>query len=303
MTRMTIKTLITTVFALLAFAGNSVLCRLALGEGQIDATSFTIIRLMSGALAFVIILALSGRVDINAICTLKQAFKAISQRWLGAMMLLLYATGFSFAYVQLSTGVGALVLFGMVQLTMIGVSIYKQEYLPWLHIVGVFIAFCGLFLLVYSQLVGEDVILSILGLICMLIAGIAWGVYTLLGRGSSAPFLDTGSNFILSAVFCMPLLLIYLLMPAVLSAQGVGLAVVSGVVTSMLGYAIWYVALPNLSRVQAGAVQLMVPVIAAFGGLIWVSEAITLPLLIAQAMVLGGIAMVMIKVKVVPQKN
>ncbi|MFT6269781.1 MAG: drug/metabolite transporter (DMT)-like permease [Alphaproteobacteria bacterium] len=293
-----IKTFTTTLFALFAFAGNSVLCRLALGDGQIDATSFTIIRLVSGALAFMAIFWIGGRINrSNNTFTRKRVFQSIRKKWIASAMLFVYAVGFSFAYIALDTGVGALVLFGTVQLTMIAVSIYKQEQLPWHHIVGIALAFCGLWFLIYSQLDWQATNLSLLGFVFMVFAGMAWGGYTLLGRGSTSPFIDTSANFMLSVLFCIPLLAVYLFMPAAISADGFWLAVSSGVITSAFGYAIWYVALPSLSRVQAGVVQLLVPIIAAVGGAIWVGEAITLPLIIAQTMVLGGIAMVMIKAR------
>lgn len=293
-----IKTFSTTLFALFAFAANSVLCRLALGNGQIDATSFTIVRLVSGALALMAIFWIGGRVNrSNNMFSRWRVFQSIRKKWIAAVMLFVYAAGFSFAYIALDTGVGALVLFGTVQLTMIAVSIYKQERLPCHHVAGIILAFCGLCFLIYSQFDWRSAKLSLLGFVFMIFAGIAWGGYTLLGRGSTSPFIDTSANFMLSVFFCIPLLAVYMFLPATLSINGFWLAVSSGVVTSAFGYAIWYVALPSLSRVQAGVVQLLVPIIAAVGGVIWVGEAITLPLIIAQIMVLGGIAMVMIKAR------
>jgi drug/metabolite transporter (DMT)-like permease len=299
-----IKTFSTTVFALFAFAGNSVLCRLALGGGQIDATSFTIVRLVSGALAFMVIFWVSGRINrSNNMFTRKRMFKSMRQKWIASLTLFTYAAGFSSAYIVLDTGVGALVLFGTVQLSMIVVSIYKKEYLPWHHIAGVALAFCGLCFLIYSQLHWQTTQLSLLGFVFMIFAGIAWAGYTLLGRESSSPFMDTSANFMLSVFFCIPLLVVYMFMPATLSINGFWLAVSSGVITSAFAYSIWYVALPSLSTVQAGVVQLLVPIIAAFGGVIWVGESITQPLIVAQIMVLSGIALVMIKRKVVAGKN
>jgi drug/metabolite transporter (DMT)-like permease len=151
--------------------------------------------------------------------------------------------------------------------------------------------------LIYSQLDFSEASLSIVGFVCMVVAGIAWGGYTLLGRGSTSPFIDTSANFMLSVVFCIPLLAIYLFVPFAVSVEGFWLGVSSGVVTSAFGYAIWYVALPNLTRVQAGVVQLLVPIIAAFGGVIWVGEPISSSLIVAQILVLGGIGLVMVKVK------
>ena len=216
---------------------------------------------------------------------------------MGGAALFLYAVFFSFAYLQLNTGVGALVLFGTVQLSMIAAALYAGDKLPWHHIAGILIAFSGLCFLIYTGLDGQTTKLSVMGFVLMVVAGIAWGTYTLLGKTSNAPFIDTSANFATSVVFCIPLLAVYMFIPLSISTQGFWLAVLSGIVTSALGYAIWYVALPNLSTVQAGVVQLLVPIIAAIGGVIWVSEGISAALIISQIMVLGGIALVMVKVK------
>lgn len=282
----------------MAFAGNSVLCRLALGDEEIDATSFTIVRLLSGAIAFVLIFWLVGQINRQVP---RQALRALSQvnrqKWISALMLFVYAAGFSFAYIELDTGAGALVLFGIVQLTMISVSLYQNDKLPWFHLLGIVLAFMGLCYLIFSQSSVNQAGLSFSGFVFMIIAGIAWGAYTLFGRGSTSPFIDTGVNFVLSVIFCLPLLAIYLFMPIALSNEGLFLAISSGIVTSALGYSIWYIALPGLSRVQAGVVQLLVPIIAAFGGIIWVGEEISRALVLSQIMVLGGIALVMKKPK------
>ena len=297
----TLKTFCATVFALFAFAGNSVLCRLALGNGEIDATSFTIIRLVSGALGFVGILWLAKQIGANqylfSASDLRNYARSKRHKWLGAGLLFIYAACFSYAYIALDTGVGALVLFGTVQLSMIVVSVYKGEYLPLHHILGIAIAFGGLCFLIYVEFDWQTARLSALGFVFMVIAGIAWGAYTLVGKSTIAPFIDTQSNFSISVIFCLPLLVVYIFMPAALSTQGFWLAVISGIITSALGYTIWYIALRALSSVQAGVVQLLVPIIAAIGGIIWVGEPISSVLFISQAMVLGGIAMVMIKAK------
>ena len=294
----TIRTFCATIFALFAFAGNSVLCRLALGDGQIDATSFTIVRLLSGALGFVALLWLSKAFSLGKNTSLEvPTFGRGLHLWSAPGLLFIYAAGFSFAYIALDTGVGALVLFGTVQLTMVGVSIYRRECLPWYHLSGMFIAFSGLCYLIYSQLGPAGKGLSLFGFMFMVVAGLAWAGYTLQGRGSKSPLSDTRRNFMLSTCFCAPLLAVYLIMPAALSSHGFWLAVSSGVVTSALGYTVWYIALPNLSRVQAGVVQLLVPIIAAVGGVIWVGEDISGALIVAQTMVLGGIGLVMIKPK------
>lgn len=271
------------------------MCRLALGNQAIDATSFTLVRLISGALALSVILFVGSQFNKS-----NKAFGPLgltqfsAKKWLAAGMLFIYAAGFSYAYIALDTGVGALILFGTVQLTMIAVSIYKNEYLPWYKWLGLLLAFGGLCFLVYSRLDFSSAQLSISGFALMLLAGIAWGAYTLIGRGSITPLLDTSTSFIFSTILCIPLLTIYWLSPALLTAHGFWLALASGVVTSAFGYAIWYIALAGLSRIQAGVVQLLVPVIAAIGGVLWVGESISNELVIAQVLVLGGIVLVLI---------
>lgn len=289
------KTSLATIFALLAFAGNSVLCRLALGNQAIDATSFTIIRLFSGALALSIIFIVGRKiVKHNRLFTSNEQTQTSAKKWLASSMLFVYAAGFSYAYIALDTGVGALVLFGSVQLTMIAVSIYRKEYLAWYKWLGLIMAFSGLCFLVYSQVNWSSANLSFIGFLLMVLAGVAWGTYTLIGRGSVSPLIDTNTSFMLSTFLCIPLLLVYWFIPALLTEKGFWLAIASGVVTSALGYAIWYIALSGLSRLQAGVVQLLVPVIAAIGGLVWIGEAITNELIVAQVLVICGILLVMI---------
>lgn len=287
------------MFALFAFAGNSVLCRLALGNQSIDATSFTIIRLVSGAFALSVMFLVGRQINRhNNLFRSSKVAQSWSKKWRASCMLFIYAAGFSYAYIELDTGVGALVLFGCVQLTMIVVSIYKKEYLPWYKWLGLAMAFSGLCFLVYSQLDWSSTKLSFSGFALMAAAGVAWAAYTLIGRGSVSPFIDTNTSFMLSTILCLPLVLVYWFLPALLTVQGLWLALASGVLTSACGYAIWYVALSGLSRVQAGVVQLLVPVIAALGGLLWVGESISKELIIAQTLVISGILLVMFNSRV-----
>ena len=289
------KTLIATIFALFAFAGNSVLCRLALGNHAIDATSFTIIRLFSGALALSVMFIVGRKIAThNRLFMPSEQIQTSAKKWQASLMLFIYAAGFSYAYLALDTGVGALVLFGSVQLTMIAVSIFRKEYLPWYKWLGLIIAFSGLCFLVYSQVNWSSANLSFSGFLLMILAGVAWGAYTLIGRGSVSPLIDTNTSFMLSTFLCIPLLMVYWFVPVLLTEQGFWLAIASGVITSALGYAIWYIALAGLSRVQAGVVQLLVPIIAAIGGLVWIGEAITSELIVAQILVISGILLVMI---------
>ena len=299
---MPLKYIAATLVALIAFAGNSVLCRLALGNGNIDATSFTIVRLVSGGLVlYLIVIGMSffspkhqiARQSANAKTASRSMLNLSRKRILSAVMLFVYAAGFSYAYIELDTGVGALVLFGCVQLTMISRSIYNKQHLLWQQWLGLFLAFSGLVYLIHSQQSLGDANVSLLGFILMIVAGMAWAMYTVLGQGSAYPILDTKTNFLISIPFCLLLVPIYLMLPFSISSEGLLLAVLSGAATSAIGYAIWYYALEGLNSVSAGVVQLLVPVIAAIGGAIWAAEAMTTPLILSQLVILGGIALVM----------
>ncbi len=272
-----LNTSIYTALALIAFAANSVLCRLALGEDTIDAASFTVIRLLSGA------------VVLLALLTLKNSKKTADPKgsWWASLMLFIYAVTFSFAYISLDTGTGALILFGSVQLTMILLSLVSGNRLNLPEWVGVFVAFAGFVYLVMPEVSSP----SIKGFGLMTIAGIAWGVYTLKGRGSVNPLMDTAYNFLRTIPFVL-ILVIIAIRESHYSTEGILLAVLSGGIASGIGYTIWYKALRGLSTTQAAVVQLSVPVIAAFGGVIFVSEAITLRLTLSALLILGGISLV-----------
>lgn len=276
----TIKTIVFTGFALLAFAGNSILCRLALGEQSIDAGSFTLIRLLSGIAMLFLIIQLSA----------PASHSQSKGSWQAAAMLFLYAISFSYAYLSLDTGTGALILFGAVQITMILVSLfmgYRLHYAEW---IGMGLAFSGFVYLVLPNVTTP----SFLGFVLMAIAGIAWGFYTLKGRGSNSPLHDTAYNFLRTLPFLLPLLIWLIGWQAHLSTQGVLLAISSGAVTSGIGYAIWYAALGGLTATQAAVLQLLVPVISALGGVIFSGEAISQRLVIASVLVLGGILTVIL---------
>ena len=205
------------------------------------------------------------------------------------MLLFLYAITFSYAYISLETGIGALILFGSVQVTMILVNLASGNKLHYAEWVGVVVAFSGFVYLLAPGLTTP----SFLGFVLMTVAGIAWGFYTLAGRGSQNPLSDTAYNFVRTLPFVVVLLLATL-QTAHLSVQGVVLAVLSGGVTSGFGYAIWYLALAGLSATRAAVVQLLVPVIAAFGGVLFANEMITLRLTLASLMILGGILVVVL---------
>ncbi len=272
-----LKVSIITLCALVAFAANSVLCRFALGMGAIDAAGFTCIRLVSGAATLFLILILRNNVSSTA----------TRGSWLAGLMLFIYAISFSYAYLELDTGTGALILFGAVQLTMVSTSIIKGNRLLLAEWIGLALAFLGL---VYLVLPGASAPSSG-GFLLMAMAGVAWGIYTLIGRGSDKPLVDTAFNFIRS----MPLVIVVVSITFHdfhFTAHGATLAFVSGAVTSGLGYAVWYAALRDLSTTQAAVAQLAVPIIAALGGVIFMAESITLRLGLSAIMVLGGIFIV-----------
>ena len=276
-----IKTIAATTFALLAFAANSVLCRLALGENAIDPSSFTIIRLISGILILMSVLQVTGESS-----DLKSKSKG---SWLAACMLFIYAIAFSFGYVSLDTGTGALILFGAVQITMIMANVISGNKLHSYEWLGLVIAFSGFVYLMIPNVVTP----SLMGFILMTISGVAWGLYTLVGRTSQNPLSDTAYNFLRTFPFIL-VLMIFGLNDVHLTYAGISLAILSGAIASGIGYFVWYIALRGLSVTQAAVVQLFVPIIAATGGVIFTNELITLRLIESSALVLGGILTVIL---------
>jgi drug/metabolite transporter (DMT)-like permease len=272
-----------TSFALVAFAFNSILCRLALGADLIDAASFTSLRLVSGAVVLLMISSFFGR----KIESLKQG------NWLSAFFLFAYAICFSFAYTRLTTGTGALILFGSVQATMIISALAAGERPRVLEWLGLFAALGGLVYLVFPGLAAAPPLFSSL---LMAFSGVAWGFYTLRGKGSANPLSETTGNFIRSVpmvvLFSIPFLSGF--RP---SKPGVIFAVLSGAVASGIGYAVWYTALKFHTATRAAILQLSVPVLAAIGGVIFLSEIISIRLIIAGAFVIGGIGLVILKRK------
>lgn len=270
------RTLLLTALAMLAFAGNSLLCRLALRETAIDAASFTAVRLLAGACALWLLLQL------------RQNRQAPAGSWAGAVALFTYAAAFSFAYLQLDTGVGALLLFGAVQLSMLLWGLLRGERLGLCASLGTALATAGLLALLLPGASAPPLLAALL----MLLAGIAWGAYSLLGRGQGNPLAVTAGNFLRATPLALLLALAVL---SQLNWDGPGLfyALLSGALTSGVGYAIWYSALPGLHASQAATVQLSVPILAALGGSLLLSEALTLRLLLSAVAVLGGIALVL----------
>ena len=274
-----LKTIVLTSLALIAFAANSVLCRLALGNEAIDAASFTIIRLLSGTTVLLLIVA----------TTRNSAADATKGSWGASFMLFLYAATFSYAYISLDTGTGALIMFGSVQITMILLSLISGARLHLTEWAGVAMAFTGF---VYLILPGVTTP-STTGFALMTVSGIAWGIYTLKGRGSKNPLLDTAYNFLRTTPLVI-ILAIIAMNTLNYSTGGIVLALLSGGITSGIGYTIWYIALRGLTSTQAAVLQLSVPLIAALGGVIFVSEVITFRLMISATLVLGGILLVVL---------
>jgi drug/metabolite transporter (DMT)-like permease len=266
-----------TLLALFAFAGNSLLCRAALAHTGIDAASFTLVRLLSGA------------VVLGLLAWLRRGGGGGRGDWLSALALFAYAAAFSLAYMKLTAAAGALLLFGAVQATMIAHGLWSGERLRPLQLGGLVLACGGLVGLVLPGLSAPPVLAALL----MMMAGIAWGVYSLRGRGAGDPLRVTAGNF-LRAVPMAAVLALLLFRQASPNATGLGYAVLSGALASGVGYAIWYAALPFLKSVTAASVQLAVPVIAALGGVLLLGEPLTPRLLAASAAVIGGVALVVL---------
>ena len=270
-----IKAALLTTVALLAFAGNSIIARAALGDAAIDPLSYTAIRLIGGAVALLLYCALSGRL---------RSLKA-GINWISTLSLFLYAVLFSIAYVGIATGTGALILFGAVQATMIGAGLLgggrpgRREWLGWLLACG------GMAWLLLPGVTAPQPFSAAM----MALAGIAWGVYSLQGKSAAAPLAANAASFTLAL---LPMAVVLLLGKGGirLSGEGIWLALLSGAITSGIGYVIWYAALEYLAALQAALVQLTVPVIAAFGGILLLGESLSARLLVATVLVLGGIA-------------
>lgn len=284
----TLRLALLTLVTMLCFAGNSVLCRLALRQTSIDAASFTTVRLVSGAL--MLALLVYGRHHCRGMVPAASGRRnGFGGNWLSALALFVYAAAFSFAYHQLSTGMGALLLFGAVQATMILTGLWLGERLNTRQVMGLLLALAGLVAILSPSLEAPPLGSALL----MLASGVAWGVYSLRGRGVADPTGETAGNF-LRAALMSALLSSALLAQQQLDTLGLLYAMLSGAVTSGLGYAIWYAVVPRLTRTRAATVQLSVPVLAAVAGVLFVQEPITLRLLLTSAAVLGGIALVVL---------
>ena len=288
-----LKATIYTMIALIAFAANSLFCRMALAEGYIDAWSFTTIRLLSAAGCLGIIMVIHtyqlrrqrlklGSIAIDALLNDKGS-------WLSSISLVVYALCFSIAYVELNTGTGALILFSAVQLTMIGWGIYKKEQLRPLQWMAFIVAVAGF---IYLMLPSAAVP-SLLAATLMAISGMAWGMYSIRGKSCVSPLRATGFNFIRSLIVVPILLLISMNYLDInldnITVKGVLLACASGAIASGMGYSIWYTAMPLLKNTQAAVVQLCVPIIAAVLGVVFLSEQLTMQFVVASAVILGAV--------------
>lgn len=294
----TARIFILTLLAMIAFASNSLLCRVALKESGFDPATFTLVRILSGAIALWVITRVRRGMVVKGTATpLVESFFSSARvtghpslryrNWISAAALFVYAAGFSFAYTSLSAGTGALLLFGAVQATMILWGRHKGERLNTIQIVGFIIAVTGLVVLVFPGLSAPPLAGSIL----MLAAGVAWGIYSLRGKGERNPASVTTGNFVRAVPFAAALSIIFVPW-AKYNLAGITYAVISGAVMSGVGYVIWYSALPGLKAASAATVQLSVPVLAATGGILLLGEPITLRYMLASVAVLGGIALV-----------
>jgi len=272
-----------TLLAMIAFAGNSILCRLALKLTSIDAASFTSLRLISGAVMLWLLVQIRhGKRDSKG------------NAW-SALALFAYAAGFSFAYISLSAATGALLLFGSVQATMISVGLWRGERMRKSQIAGLALALAGLVGLLLPGISAPP----LKGSVLMLAAGIAWGVYSLRGAGAGDAVQVSAGNFLRAVPLAVA---VSLLMFAQMNIDSAGFfyALASGALASGIGYAIWYAALPHLKATYAATVQLSVPVIAALGGVIFLDEHISLRLVLTSIAILGGIALVILEKKSMP---
>jgi len=274
--RMTARTLLLITLAMLAFAGNSLLCRVALRDTSIDPASFTALRLLAGALVLWLLLRL------------RKSHSARAGSWAGAFALFLYAAAFSWAYVQLDAGAGALLLFAAVQLSMIAWGVFRGERLSPMQALGSVLALVGLVGLLLPDADAPALTAALL----MILSGAAWGVYSLLGRSTIDPLAATAGNFARAVPMAAMLCLVTL--PALeWDLAGVIYALLSGGFTSGVGYALWYAVLPRLAATQAASIQLSVPLLTVLAGSLILGEALTSRLLITGLAILGGIVLVL----------
>lgn len=271
------------ILTCIAFAGNSVLCKLVLKGELLGPQEFTSIRLGSGALALALFMLFTQPTQFKNI-------KLKPLNWAGSLSLWLYALTFSLGYLQVSTGTGALILFGMVQITLIGWDLLQGKRFQLFEHAGLLLASLGLLVLTYPHLEGP----SMIGLLFMAISGIAWGVYTRLGSQFKDPVTTTSIHFSLSLTW-VALSLLFIPWEGSITSYGVLLGISSGVITSAMGYVLWYHILPAISTSQAVAAQLSVPMIATLGGILFLQEGVSIEFVVSSVLVLSGIGLINLK--------
>lgn len=277
--RLSARVVALTAAAMVAFAANSILCRLALSRGAIDPASFTLVRLAAGV------------VMLWALLAAKRRTGPVLGSWRGALALFAYAAAFSWAYRTLSAGTGALLLFGAVQATMVTTGLARGEKLTVPQWVGFLLALSGLAALLAPGASAPP----LPGALLMLTAGAAWGLYSLLGRGAADPLAATAGNFLRALPLAVAAFLLTALTGTHHEPAGILYAALSGAVASGLGYAIWYAALGSLSPVQGASVQLSVPALTALAGAIALGEGFSTRLALTSAVILGGIGLVIVR--------
>ena len=270
-----------TALALIFLSANSILAKAALVNETIDAYSFTFFRISSGSLTLLTLLYIKQ----------KNITLSKNKNWLSAFMLFVYAIAFSYSYLSLEAGLGTLLLFGVVQLSMILIAVFKKESINLQKMVGITVAFTGLAYLLFPN---EEFELSLFHCFLMSLSGIAWAVYSILGKESKDALFDTTDNFVKATFF---VIIFYLLFidDVLVTKEGVLLAIASGSITSAIGYVIWYYVLPQLKIVTASIIQLIVPVIAIFFSVIFLKEQLTYTLILSTAIILGGISIAVVK--------
>ncbi|MBQ4832570.1 DMT family transporter [Pseudoalteromonas sp. MMG010] len=289
------KATIYTLIALIAFAANSLLCRMALAQGYIDAWNFTIVRLLSGALCLSFIMAIYSY-KLKQKPHYDKKILTDTGSWRSSLSLLVYALCFSVAYIELDTGTGALILFSAVQLTMMGWGIYNKEQLSSVQWGAFLLALAGFIYLMLPS----AAIPSILPASLMALSGVAWGIYSIRGKRCVSPLRATGFNFIRSVVLLPILAIVGFSYLNDLSMIGILLACASGALASGIGYSVWYVAIPLLKSTHAAVVQLCVPVLAALAGVVFLSEPLTTQFIIASSVILASVWVFISYKKVTP---
>lgn len=264
------------LLSLLFLSLNSILCKIALANEYIDAYTFTFFRLLFAAITLMLILVFQGS-------SIKVSFKS---NWGSSFMLFLYAVGFSYAYLSLDAGFGTLLLFAVVQITMLISSLLFKEKIDLKKLFGIILAFLGLVYLLYPN---EKFEISYFHVLLMIIAGFAWGVYSVLGKKSKNALFNTYDNFFKASIFIVLFYILFVYESLIFSSYGVFIAFISGSLTSAIGYTIWYKTLPNLTIVTASTLQLLVPIIAVLLSVAFLEEVFTLNLLISMVLVSVGV--------------